>query len=120
MLTYLGIENMKKLLIAAILLFSTIAFASTETTLAIEGLIVKEEQVITVELRNSEDIYIHMFRSPVALEAKDQMEIKLQDVAPGEYEMTVTVRENDVRKQKKGEYAIGNLVAMHVAKVIIK
>lgn len=111
---------MKNLLFVAVLFFSSLAFAATETTIAIEGLVVKKEQVIKVELRNSEDIYIHMFRSPTDLEAKDQLEIKLQDVTPGEYEMTVTVNDNNVRKQKQGEYAIGKLVAMHVAKIVIE
>ncbi len=110
---------MKNLLIVAVLFFSSLAFAATETTIAIEGLVVKREQVIKVELRNSEDIYIHMFRSPADLEAQDQLEIKLQDVTPGEYEMTVTVNANNAGRQRKGEYAIGNLVSMHIQTIVI-
>ena len=110
---------MKNLLFAAILLFSTIAFAATETTVSLTGLTLEKGQVVTVELRSDEHIYIEMFRVPTDTSSEDELNIVLRDAIPGTYDMTITVNAGDVRKHAKGEYAMGKRTQMQYTQVTI-
>ena len=109
---------MKNLLIAVVLLFSTVVFAA-DSTIALKGLTLKKGQVVTVELRSEEHFYVEMFRSPADTTEVDEIEIVLEDAISGTYDVRITVNDNNVGRAKKGEFAIGKLVSQKITKVTI-
>jgi hypothetical protein len=100
---------MRNLLLAITLLFSSIAFAG-DTTLALTGFTVGKGQVVTVELRNAEHIFITMLRVPVDVAENDELEVVLEDAIPGTYDMRVTVREYNAKNDRNEKMSIGNVV----------
>lgn len=110
---------MRSLLIAVTLLFSSFALAE-DVTLVLTGLEAQKGQVVTVQLRGSENIYITGLRVPADMAEQDELEIVLEDPQPGEYDMLVMVRKNIPAKYKKGEYAIGEITYKQESKFTIK
>jgi hypothetical protein len=110
---------MRNLLLAITLLFSSIAFAG-DTTLALTGFTVEKGQVVTVELRNAEHIFITMLRIPVDITEGDELEVVLEDAVPGTYDMRVTVREYNARNDRQdNKLSIGNVVKQQITQVTI-
>ena len=110
---------MRNLLIAVALLFSSIAFAA-DTTLALTGFSVEKGQVVTVQLRNDQQIYISAFRVPVDLTEADELDVLLEDAVPGTYDMRITVREYNARNDRNDNMSMGKIVKEQVTQITIE
>lgn len=104
---------MKYLLIAVVLLFSSIAFAD-DTILALKGMTLTKGQAVKVEVIGSEDAYISWFRAPTDITEADELEVVFEDVVPGKYKVFITVNDHNVGRAKKGEFALGKVVSQQV------
>ena len=104
---------MKYLLIAVVLLCSSIAFAN-DTTLALKGLTLTKGQTVKVEVIGSDNVYISWFRASTDVSEADELEVVFEDMVPGEYKAFVTVNAHNVGRAKKGEFALGKVLSAQV------
>lgn len=110
---------MKNLLFIAALLFSSVAFA-VDTTLQLQGVSVEKDQVVKVEVRGNTHYFIDMFRASATVGENDEIQVMLDDMPAGKYEVRITVYENNVENRKTGKFAIGKIVSQQIKKINVE